>query len=124
MNLENINEELVLQLHSLATINEMAKIEKEIELRNEDDGDVIKFAHFHFRGVHFKFMRNCPQTKEDIVKMVAFPKKELQKLSSKDIKDLLKLLQKPYSKDSRLTMYDVCKIVWDSLHDREMDYID
>lgn len=124
MNLENINEELLLQLHSLATINEMAKIEKEIELRNEDDGDVIKFAHFHFRGVYFKFMRNCPQTKEDIVKMVAFPKKELQKLSSKDIKDLLKLLQKPYSKDSRLTVYDACKIVWDSLHDREMDYID
>lgn len=79
MSLENINEELLLQLHSLATINEMAKIEKEIELRNEDDGDVIKFAHFHFRGVHFKFMRNCPQTKEDIVKMVAFPKKKSYK---------------------------------------------
>lgn len=124
MSLENINEELLLQLHSFATINEMAKIEKEIELRNEDDGDVVKFAHFHFRGVHFKFMRNCPQTKEDIIKMIAFPKKELQKLSSKDIKDLLKLLQKPYSKDSRLNVYDACKIVWDSLHDREIDYID
>lgn len=65
-NIKNLNEEVVLELHSLAKINEVAKIEKEIELRNEDDGDVVKFAHFHFRGVHFKFMRNCPQSKEDI----------------------------------------------------------
>lgn len=121
--IKKLNEEVMLELHSLDTINEMAKIEKEIELRNEDDGDVVKFAHFHFRGVHFKFMRECPQTKEDIVKMVAFPKKELQKLSSKDLTDLLKLLNSKYSKDNRLTVYDACKIVWDSLHDREIDYI-
>lgn len=124
MTLKKLNEEIILQLHSLAVINEMAKIEKEIELRSEDDGDIVKFAHFHFRGVHFKFMRECPQTKEDILKMVAFPNKELQKLSSKDIKDLLKLLNKRYSKNNQLNVYDACKIVWDSLHDREMDYID
>lgn len=121
--IEKLNEKVMLELHSLATINEMAKIEKEIELRNEDDGDVVKFAHFHFRGVHFKFMRECPQTKEDIIKMVAFPKKELQTLSAKDIRDLLRLLNSKYSKDNRLTVYDACKIVWDSLHDREIDYI-
>ena len=124
MSLENINEELVLQLHSFATINEMAKINKQIELRNQDDGDVVKFAHFHFKGVHFKFMRNCPQTKEDIVKMIAFPKKELQKLSSKDIKDLLKLLHSSWDKNSSMTVYEACIAVWGTLHDREIDYID
>ena len=91
---------------------------------NEDDGDVVKFAHFHFKGVHFKFMRNCPQTKEDIVKMIAFPKKELQKLSSKDIKDLLKLLHSSWDKNSSMTVYEACIAVWGTLHDREIDYID
>lgn len=92
MTIEKLNEEIILQLHSLAVINEMAKINKQIELRNEDDGDTVKFAHFHFRGVHFKFMRKCPETKEDIVRMVAFPNKELQKLSTKDYKRFISII--------------------------------
>lgn len=124
MTVEKLNEEIILQLHSLAVINEMAKINKQIELRNEDDGDTVKFAHFHFRGVHFKFMRKCPETKEDIVRMVAFPNKELQKLSTKDIKDLLVLLHSNWDKNSSMTVYEACIAVWGTLHDREMDYID
>lgn len=124
MTIEKLNEEIILQLHSLAVINEMAKINKQIELRNEDDGDTVKFAHFHFRGVYFKFMRECPQTKEDILKMVAFSNKELQKLSTKDIKDLLVLLHSKWDKNSCMTVYEACIAVWGTLHDREIDYID
>lgn len=121
--LDEINEELALQLHSMATINEMAKINKQIELRNEDDGDVVKFAHFHFKGVHFKFLSYCPQNKEDIMKMVAF-KKETQKLSSKDIKDLIKLLNSKWDKNSSMNVYEASIAVWGTLHDREIDYVE
>lgn len=120
---EELDEESILEIHYLGSFSTMAKINKQIELASEDDGDSIKFAHFHFKHVHFKFMKECPQTKEDIIKMVAFPKTQLQKLSTKDIEELLTLLHSKWDKNSSMSVYQASIAVWGTLNDREIDYI-
>ena len=100
MDAKQLNEELWI-IQDEQNINEMAKIEKFIIVHNDresgQDIDNLKFAHFHYNNIHFKFKQECPKNITELRQMIAFDS-EQQKITDKELKDLLKLLQKDLQK--------------------------
>ena len=129
MDAKQLNEELWI-IQDEQNINEMAKIEKFIIVHNDrepgQDVDNLKFAHFHYNNIHFKFKQECPKNITELRQMIAFDS-EQKKITDKELKDLLKLLQKRPTKTNRIkadTVYDLTIGTWEILNDRDPDYID
>lgn len=129
MDVKQLNEELWI-IQDEQNINEMAKIEKFIIVHNDrepgQDVDNLKFAHFHYNNIHFKFKQECPKNISELRQMIAFDS-EQKKITDKELKDLLKLLQKRPTKTNRIkadTVYDLTIGTWEILNDRDPDYID
>lgn len=129
MDVKQFNEELWI-IQDEQNINEMAKIEKLIIVHNDkepgQDVDNLKFAHFHYNNIHFKFKQECPKNITELRQMIAFDS-EQKKITDKELKDLLKLLQKRPTKTNRIkadTVYDLTIGTWEILNDRDPDYID
>lgn len=129
-NFKQINEDLIYEYHLAMPINEMAKLTGDIEVHNENDNspnaDQLKFAHFHFRGVHFKLSRICPKNASQARKLIAFTK-EQKKLTDKDLTDLCKILNGKPVKPRRTpykTVYEQIIDIWETLNDRDADFID
>lgn len=129
MNAKQLNEELWI-IQDEQNINEMAKIEKFIIVHNDreagQDVDNLKFAHFRYNNIHFKFKQECPRNLTELRQMIAFDS-EQKKITDKELKDLLKLLQKRPTKTNRIkadTVYDLTIGTWEILNDRDADYID
>ena len=129
MDVKQLNEELWI-IQDEQNINEMAKIEKFIIVHNDrepgQDVDNLKFAHFHYNNIHFKFKQECPKNITELRQMIAFDS-EQKKITDKELKDLLKLLQKRPTKTNRIkadTVYDLTIGTWEILNDRDPDYID
>lgn len=129
MDAKQLNEQLWI-IQDEQNINEMAKIEKLIIVHNDkepgQDVDNLKFAHFHYNNIHFKFKQECPKNITELRQMIAFDS-EQKKITDKELKDLLKLLQKRPTKTNRIkadTVYDLTIGTWEILNDRDPDYID
>ena len=129
MDVKQSNEELWI-IQDEQNINEMAKIEKFIIVHNDrepgQDIDNLKFAHFHYNNIHFKFKQECPKNITELRQMIVFDS-EQKKITDKELKDLLKLLQKRPTKTNRIkadTVYDLTIGTWEILNDRDPDYID
>ena len=129
MDVKQLNEQLWI-IQDEQNINEMAKIEKLIIVHNDrepgQDVDNLKFAHFHYNNIHFKFKQECPRNITELRQMIAFDS-EQEKITDKELKDLLKLLQKRPTKTNRIkadTVYDLTIGTWEILNDRDSDYID
>lgn len=129
MDVKQLNEELWI-IQDEQNINEMAKIEKFIIVHNDrepgQDIDNLKFAHFHYNNIHFKFKQECPKNITELRQMIAFDS-EQKKITDKELKDLLKLLQKKPSVKRRApykNVYDYVLDTWATLNDREPDFID
>lgn len=129
MDFKQLNEELWI-IQDEQNINEMAKIEKFIIVHNDrepgQDIDNLKFAHFHYNNVHFKFKQECPRNITELRQMIAFSS-EQKKITDKELKDLLKLLQKRPTVKRRApynNVYDYVLDTWETLNEREPDYID
>lgn len=104
---------------------EMATLDGDIVVRN--DGAETKFAHFHWKGVHFRFQRNLPKNSTELKNMIAF-ESEKNYLKPDDYKYLLSLLAKKPVKGNRRgnykTVYDLAQDQWELLNERTLDYID
>ena len=129
MDFKQLNEELWI-IQDEQNINEMAKIEKFIIVHNDREPgqelDNLKFAHFHYNNVHFKFKQECPRNITELRQMIAFSS-EQKKITDKELKDLLKLLQKRPTVKRRApynNVYDYVLDTWETLNEREPDYID
>ena len=129
MDFKQLNEELWI-IQDEQNINEMAKIEKFIIVHNDrepgQDIDNLKFAHFHYNNIHFKFKQECPRNITELRQMIAFDS-EQKKITDKELKDLLKLLQKRPTVKRRApynNVYDYVLDTWETLNEREPDYID
>lgn len=129
MDFKQLNEELWI-IQDEQNINEMAKIEKFIIVHNDrepgQDIDNLKFAHFHYNNIHFKFKQECPRNITELRQMIAFDS-EQKKITDKELKNLLKLLQKKPSIKRRApynNVYDYVLDTWETLNEREPDYID
>lgn len=129
MDAKQLNEEFWI-IQDEQNINEMAKIEKFIIVHNDrepgQDVDNLKFAHFHYNNIHFKFKQECSKNITELRQMIAFDS-EQKKITDKELKDLLKLLQKRPTKTNRIkadTVYDLTIGTWEILNDRDPDYID
>lgn len=129
MDFKQLNEELWI-IQDEQNINEMAKIEKFIIVHNDrepgQDIDNLKFAHFHYNNIHFKFKQECPRNITELRQMIAFSS-EQKKITDKELKDLLKLLQKRPTVKRRApynNVYDYVLDTWETLNEREPDYID
>lgn len=122
--IQKLNEEL-------QPINEMAKLTGGIVVHNENDNseniDQLKFAHFHWKGVRFKLSRHIPKNVSELRKMIAFPSKENFKLSDFELTELVNILKsKPVKprKNSFRTVYQQIIEMWETLNERDVDYID
>ena len=129
MDFKQLNEELWI-IQDEQNINEMAKIEKFIIVHNDrepgQDIDNLKFAHFHYNNIHFKFKQECPRNITELRQMIAFDSGQ-KKITDKELKDLLKLLQKKPSIKRRApynNVYDYVLDTWVTLNERDPDYID
>lgn len=129
MDFKQLNEELWI-IQDEQNINEMAKIEKFIIVHNDREPgqelDNLKFAHFHYNNVHFKFKQKCPRNITELRQMIAFDSGQ-KKITDKELKDLLKLLQKKPSIKRRApynNVYDYVLDTWVTLNERDPDYID
>ena len=75
MDVKQLNEELWI-IQDEQNINEMAKIEKFIIVHDDrepgQDIDNLKFAHFHYNNIHFKFKQECPKNITELRQMIAF----------------------------------------------------
>lgn len=91
---------------------------------NNDNSDT-KFAHFHWNGVHFAFLKSCPKNATEIKKMIVFPK-EKSKLDDHKLTELAKLLNsKPQMKRGTYnSVYDRVLDYWETLNGRDADYVD
>lgn len=129
MDIEHINEELAI-IQDNDNMYEMANIEKQIIVHNDREngqaGDNLKFAHFNYKNVHFKFTQECPKNITQLKEMIAF-NVEQKKLNDKDLTELLKLLKrKPSGKKRGIynCVYDLVIDTWETLNERDADYID
>lgn len=127
--LQKLNEEFWIFKDS-QNMNEMARIEKVIIVHNDREPgqklDNLKFAHFHYNNIHFKFMQECPQNITQLKQMIAF-ESEKSKISDNDLRQLLKLLQRRPSNTRRIkaiNVYDYTIGMWETLNERPADYID
>lgn len=130
MDKKQLNEDLLYELHLAMPINEIARLTGGIEVHNEDDdsehANELKFAHFHWKGVHFRLSRNIPKNATQARKMIAFSK-EQNKLSDHELTELCKILRsKPVKprKTNFKTVYDQIVEMWETLNERDVDYID
>lgn len=128
--IKQLNEDLLYELHVAMPINEMAKINGVIEIHNENDdspeADQLKFAHFHYKGIHFKFSRDIPKNVTQARKLIAF-KREQTKITDKELTELCKILKsKPMRKLGNKfdNVYECAIFTWEILNDRDVDYID
>ena len=102
-------------------LTEMARLDNNIEVRN--DGDSQKFSHFHWKGVHFDLLEDIPQTISDLKERIHF-KKEKNKLSDKELGDLLNILKgKSALKRGKIypNVYEFVKAIWEILNERDVD---
>ena len=127
---KELTEELLYNIHILMPINEMAKLTGDIEVHNEDDNnsesDQLKFAHFHYKGVHFKLSRHCPKNASQARKMIAFSK-EQKKIDDFELTQLCNILNgKPIKprKTPYKTVYEQIIDIWETLNDRDADFMD
>lgn len=126
--MKQINEELAI-IQDNINMYEMANIEKCILVHNDKEAgqeEDYKFAHFHYKNIHFKFMQDCPKNITQLKQMIAFSV-ERNKLSDKDLSDLLKILKRKPSRNTRMkadTVYDFVVGTWETLNERDADYID
>ena len=127
--LQKLNEEFWIFKDS-QNMNEMARIEKVIIVHNDkepgQDIDNLKFAHFHYNNIHFKFRQQCPKNILELRQMIAFSS-EQKKITDKELKDLLKLLQKKPTKTNRISannVYDLTIGTWEVLNERDADFVD
>ena len=113
-------------------INEMATINGQIRVNNEDTTNQYgktqtKFAHFHWTyndKIHFMFSEECPKNVSQLKQLIAFPE-EKNILSSGEYKKLLKILQTKMNKPQfkGLTVYQSAMKVWRQLHNnRPIDF--
>ena len=129
MDFKQINEDLIYEIHMATPINEMAKINGVIIVHNEDDEsegmDQLKFAHFHYKNIHFRFSRNIPKNATQARRMIAF-KREQSKIDDHELTELCKVLKsRPVRKHvSAPTVYQYAMDVWVGLNDRDIDFID
>lgn len=129
-NIKQLNEEILYEMHMTMPINEMARLTGDIEVHSEDDesqyANELKFAHFHWKGVHFRLSRNIPKNATQARKMIAFSK-ERNKLDDYELTELCKILKsKPVKprKTKFKTVYEQIIEVWETLNERDADYID
>lgn len=129
-NIKQLNEEILYEMHMTMPINEMARLTGDIEVHSEDDesqyANELKFAHFHWKGVHFRLSRNIPKNATQARKMIAFSK-ERNKLDDYELTELCKILKsKPVKprKTKFKTVYEQIIEVWETLNERDVDYID
>ena len=129
-NIKQLNEEILYEMHMTMPINEMARLTGDIEVHSEDDesqyANELKFAHFHWKGVHFRLSRNIPKNATQARKMIAFSK-ERNKLDDYELTELCKILKsKPVKprKNPFKTVYEQIINVWETLNERDVDYID
>lgn len=130
MDISKLNEELIYELHMATPINEMAELDGNIEVHSENDKSAdmqeLKFAHFHWNGVHFKFSRTLPKNASQLRKMIAFDR-EQNKVDDFELNKLAKILaSKPTrpKKTSAKTVYEAVIDIWELLNERDVDYID
>lgn len=116
--------------HLAMPINEMIRLTEGIEVHNEDDdnecANELKFAHFHWKGVHFRLSRSIPKNATQARKMIAFSK-EQNKLSDHELTELCKILRsKPVKprKTNFKTVHDQIVEIWETLNERDVDFID
>lgn len=128
--IKQLNEEILYEMHMTMPINEMARLTGDIEVHSEDDesqyANELKFAHFHWKGVHFRLSRNIPKNATQARKMIAFSK-ERNKLDDYELTELCKILKsKPVKprKTKFKTVYEQIIEVWETLNERDVDYID
>lgn len=129
-NIKQLNEEILYEMHMTMPINEMARLTGDIEVHSEDDesqyANELKFVHFHWKGVHFRLSRNIPKNATQARKMIAFSK-ERNKLDDYELTELCKILKsKPVKprKTKFKTVYEQIIEVWETLNERDADYID
>lgn len=126
---KELTEELLYNIHMLMPINEMATINNVIEVHNENDNSIqshqLKFAHFHYEGIHFRFSRNIPKNASQARKMIAFSR-EQNKIDDFELTQLCKILaSRPNRKNvSAKTVYQYALDLWEGLNDRDADFID
>lgn len=129
MNLKESNEELLYEIHTSIPINEMAKLTGDIEVHNENDNspnaDQLKFTHFHYKGIHFRFSRSIPKNATEARSMIAF-RREQSKITDRELTELCKVLKsKPIRKTGNFkTVYECAVTLWEFLNDRDADFID
>lgn len=130
MDFKQLNEDVLYEYHKLIPINEMADVGYGVEVHNEDDNspnaDQLKFAHFHWGGVHFKFSKNLPKNATQLKQMIAF-KRELNKLDDHELSKLVKILKSkpPINKFGKYNnVYEKALDYWMTFNEREIDYID
>ena len=129
-NIKQLNEEILYEMHMTMPINEMARLTGDIEVTSEDNNseyvNELKFAHFHWKGVHFRLSKNMPKNVTQARKMIAFSK-ERNKLDDHELTELCKILEsKPVKprKNPFKTVYEQIIEVWETLNERDADYID
>lgn len=127
--LQKLNEEFWIFKDS-QNMNEMARIEKVIIVHNDrepgQDIDNLKFAHFHYNNIHFKFRQQCPKNITELKTMIAF-NSEITKINNKALSTLLGILQRRPSGSLRgkyNNVYDYVLDVWETLNERNADFID
>lgn len=127
---KQINEELQYIYHTTMRITEMAKLTGDIIVHNEDDESLdnneLKFAHFHYNNIHFRLSRHIPKNATQARKMIAFSK-EQSLINDHELTELCRILaSKPVKprKTHFKTVYEQIIEVWETLNDRDADFID
>lgn len=111
-------------------INEMARLTGDIIVHNENDNsiktDQLKFAHFHWKNIHFKLSRKMPKNATQLRKLIAFDK-EQKLISDNELTQLVKILKSKPIKPKITpfkTVYEQIINIWETLNEREADFID
>jgi len=115
--IEELNRELD---EALLLLNEMAKLDGGIIVRNDDDDK--KFAHFHWKNVHFDLTSEIPKNVTELRQRIHFDK-ELNLLSVRDLQDLLQLLHSKSQKKAGKgfdTVYEFTIAQWELLNERDI----
>ena len=125
-----LHEEDLYYTTELKYINEMADVGFGVIVHNENDNclelNQLKFAHFHYKNIHFKFSRNLPKNAAQLRKLIAFDK-EQKLISDRELNQLAKILKsKPLNnkRSNYASIYDKSIEYWETLNKREADFVD